>query len=180
MTYSNFETLETDDKELQPYFDFLKEHRANPKPVDYSQYPENERAHWRRVFENGNKHGLAELSSFTRIDKNTCKNIDGVIVGTRGTGMYLQCSRGEVSFYWEGGRVKNGYWACHVHIPTDPHWRQFGSKNANHNRALDKEELDEVCELIYDATLLHEVKTYFVQSAWNEASYRRPRKDAIV
>ena len=67
-----------------------------------------------------------------------------------------------------------------MQIPTDPHWREFCSKNANENGALDEEELEEVCSLISDATFLDEAKTYFVQSAWDDASYRRPSEDAII
>jgi hypothetical protein len=176
MAYADWETLETDIAELKVLFNFLKEHRANPKRVDYSQYPENERAYWKRAHENGGKHGLAELSSFTRVDKNKTKNAEGIEVGSYSPGWtYYRGPKGEVSFSTSGGNIVKGYRACYIYIPTDPTWRPRGEpRGVLARRRLTEDEIDEVTAQIYDTNLLFEVKTYFTFTAFDERSFRAP------
>jgi hypothetical protein len=159
MTQTNFETLETDDPHLKVLFDFVKERRANPKPVDYSEYPEEEREYWRREFENKGKHGLAEKSSFRVVGLNRAQNSEGVEVGFRSWGsLYLKGKRGQVSFIASsGGIVNNHYYWC-VFIEGSPYWERADGSARRH---LTKRELREVMRLIADAHLASEVKTYF-------------------
>jgi hypothetical protein len=173
MAYANWETLETDIEELKVFMNFLKEHRANPKPVDYSKYPENEREHWKRVFENKNKHGLAELSTFRKSGLNEARNKDGIEVGYYGPGfIYFRGPKGEIALSASGGYVKNGYWACGICMPFDASWRPIGQISGVRKAFLTEDEVEEVKELIYDALLLFEVKAIFKFDAYGEAAYR--------